>query len=193
MRFAQIDLDQGVDGRRHTVGRERRTEHLAHRGVLGPRTAEGELIEFLALLIDAQNADVAHMVVTAGVNAAGDLDLQLADGFGAVLVAEGLGDVLSDGDRPGVGQGAVIEPRTGDDVRNQVHVRRGQTRRRQGGVDRRQVVELYVRQDDVLLVRDADVVLTIALCQIGQQRPSDSTRRRPESSPTAFSDTSTMP
>ena len=44
---------------------------------------QGDLVELLALLIDAQDADVAHVVVAAGVDAAADLDLQLADQFGA--------------------------------------------------------------------------------------------------------------
>ena len=65
----------------------------------------------------------------AGVDAAADLDLQLADRLGAVRVGEVLGDVLGDRDRAGVGQRAVVQPRAGDDVADQVDVRRRQARR----------------------------------------------------------------
>ena len=54
-------------------------EDRADRGVLGGRAAERDLVEFLALLVDAEDADVADMVVAAGIDAARDLDLELAD------------------------------------------------------------------------------------------------------------------
>ena len=44
-----------------------------------PEPPSSELVVLLALLLDAQDADVADVVVAAGVDAAGDLDLQLAD------------------------------------------------------------------------------------------------------------------
>ena len=46
--------------------------------------AERDLVEFLALLVEAEDADVADMVVAAGVDAARDLDLELADPLLAV-------------------------------------------------------------------------------------------------------------
>src|SRR6202012_5455696 len=77
--FLEEGVDQGVDGRRNLVVTQRGAQHVAQRRVLRARAAQGELIVFLTLLIDAQDADVAHVVVAAGVDAAGDLDLQLAD------------------------------------------------------------------------------------------------------------------
>jgi hypothetical protein len=41
--------------------------------------AERHLVEFRALLLDAEDADMADMVMAAGVDAAGNLELQLAD------------------------------------------------------------------------------------------------------------------
>ena len=100
----------------------------AERGVLRARAAEHELVELLALLLDAEDADVADVVVAAGVDAAGDLDLQLAD---LVLARrQPLGDALGDRDRAGVGQRAVVEARAGDDVGDQVDVGLGQADRR---------------------------------------------------------------
>src|SRR5690348_14799266 len=75
--FAQVDLDQLLDGVGDLVGRQGGTEDMAQARVLFAGAAQRELVELLALLIDAQDADVAHMVVAAGVDAAADLDLQL--------------------------------------------------------------------------------------------------------------------
>src|SRR3990167_3883475 len=72
--FAQIDVDQDIDGLGHAVGRQGRAQHGAYRRVLGAGAAQGQLVEFLALLIDAQDADMADVVVAAGVDAATDLD-----------------------------------------------------------------------------------------------------------------------
>jgi len=58
----QIGLDNRLDGVGHPIDRKSRAKHLADRGILGPGTAEGQLVEFLTLLVDAQDADVAHVV-----------------------------------------------------------------------------------------------------------------------------------
>ena len=59
------------------------------RGVLVGAAAERDLVEFLAVLVDAQDADMADMVMAAGIDAAGDLDLQLAD----ILQARQIGEM----------------------------------------------------------------------------------------------------
>ncbi len=110
---------------------------------------------------------MADVVVAAGVDAARDLHLQLAHPLGAILVGELLGDVLGDGDGARIGERAVVQPRAGDDVADQVHVRGGEPGLGQRGPDRRNVVQLHVRQDQVLLVGDADVVLAEALGEVG--------------------------
>src|SRR3989338_1289667 len=99
----EIGADQLVNGGGDLVGRQGRTQDLADRGVFRARAAQRQLVEFLALLIDAQDADVGHVVVAAGVDAAADLDLQLADLLGAIQIGELAGDVLGDRDRAGVG------------------------------------------------------------------------------------------
>src|SRR3546814_9040933 len=52
---------------------------LGLRGVFGTRTAEQQLVIFGALAVDAKDADLAGMMVAAGVDAARDLDLELAN------------------------------------------------------------------------------------------------------------------
>src|SRR4029077_13115475 len=86
--FAQIDLDHAVDGVSDLVGRHGRAQHLAKASVRLGRAAEGELVKLLALLIDAQDADGADVVVAAGVDAAADLDAQLADALGQHRIGE---------------------------------------------------------------------------------------------------------
>jgi hypothetical protein len=52
------------------------------------RPPKQDLVEFLALLVDAENADVADMVVAAGIDAAGHVDVQRADFFLEFRVGE---------------------------------------------------------------------------------------------------------
>ena len=59
---------------------------------------------------------MADMVVAAGIDAARDLDLQIADIVPAVRIGETLADALRHRDRAGIGQRAIIQPRAGDDV-----------------------------------------------------------------------------
>ena len=63
----------------HLGGGKALADDVADRGALVARAAERDLVELLALPVDAENADVAGMVVAAGIDAAGDLDLQRAD------------------------------------------------------------------------------------------------------------------
>ena len=109
------------------------------------------------------------VVVAAGVDAARDLDLQRPDVALPVEVGEGLGDPLRHRDRPRRRQRAVVHARAGDDVGDQPDVRRREPRLPQPRVDRRQVPPRHVRQDDVLLVADAQLVVGVLLGEIGEQ------------------------
>ena len=78
-RAIQIGGDHVLD-RLGDVGLgHRRADHGADGGVLVVAAADGDLVELLAVLLDAQNADMADMVVAAGVDAAGNLDRHLAE------------------------------------------------------------------------------------------------------------------
>ena len=83
--LAQLDIgrDDVLDHVRHLGIGHRRTEQRAELGLLVGAAAERDLEEFLAVLLDAEKADVADMVVAAGIDAAGNIDVQPAD----VLVA----------------------------------------------------------------------------------------------------------
>src|SRR2546430_9721183 len=73
-----IHLDHSLDGRRDFVLRHRRTDDFTERGEAVRRAAEGDLVPLLAVLVDAEDADVADVVMAAGVHAAGHLDLDVA-------------------------------------------------------------------------------------------------------------------
>ena len=75
----EIGLDDVLDHVDDLRIGQRRARSGADAGVLVGAAAEGDLVELLALLVDAENADMADMVMAAGIDAAGNLDLQLAD------------------------------------------------------------------------------------------------------------------
>ena len=62
-----------------SAARERRADHLAERRVVALRAAERDLVPLLAVLVDAEDADVADVVVAARVHAAGHVELEVAD------------------------------------------------------------------------------------------------------------------
>src|SRR4051812_19787814 len=113
----EIGRDQRIDRLDHLVGLDRRPEDRAERGLAEVDVAaQAQLVELDAVLVDAQDADVADMVMAAGIDAARDLDLEVADIMLARKLGEVVGDALRHRDRARIGQRAVIEPRTGDDV-----------------------------------------------------------------------------
>ena len=85
-------------------------------GVLVAGAAERDLVELLAFALQSEDADVAGMVMAAGVDAAGDLDLQRADVLLPERIGEALGDPFGDRDRARGGERAIVEAGAGDDV-----------------------------------------------------------------------------
>ena len=83
--LAQFDIgrDHVLDHIRDLVVGHRRTEQRAELGVLVGAAAERDLVELLAVLLDAENADMADMMMAAGIDAAGDIDVQPAEIAGA--------------------------------------------------------------------------------------------------------------
>ena len=77
---------------------------------------------------------MAQMVMPAGVDAARDADVQVADLLLQPDGAEMVGDLLGDGDGTRGGQRAVIHAGAGDDVAGQPGIRGGKARGAQLGV-----------------------------------------------------------
>src|SRR5271154_2870035 len=76
---AEINVDDALDGIGNLVLAESGAENLAYARVFRARAAELQLVVFDAFLVDAENADMARVMVATGVDAARDLDLELAD------------------------------------------------------------------------------------------------------------------
>src|SRR5689334_5013136 len=125
----EIDIDDRLHRIDDAVGGEGRADDVTNAGVLVGVAAERDLVELLALLVDAEDSDMADMMVAAGVDAAGDLDAELADLALALGIGEALGDALGNGDRARIGEAAIVEPRAGDDVADKADIRRGKAQR----------------------------------------------------------------
>src|SRR6478735_12235620 len=109
-----VHIEQLRDGCGHFALGHRRTDDLAQRTGAAGRAADGDLVPLLAMLVDAEDADVADMMVPAGVHAAGHLDLDVAEVVQVVEVVETLVDLRGDTDRTGVGEAAEVEARAAD-------------------------------------------------------------------------------
>src|SRR5579871_3601139 len=147
-----IGLDQSPDGRCNLVLPHRRSEYLTERREAVGRAADADLIPLLAVLIDAEHADVADMVMAAGIHAAGHLDLDLAQVVEIVEIVETLLYLAGNRDRAGVGEGAEVESGTGDHVRERADVGRGEAVRLELLPQRVQRVLWHVGEQQVLSV-----------------------------------------
>src|SRR6185437_11824734 len=144
-------------------------DQRAELGMIVGLAAERDLIKLLAVLLDAQNADVADVMMAAGIDAARNVDVHAAEVALAVEIAEAPRQLLGDGDRARIGEAAVIEPRTGDDVGDESDVRNGETKRIERAPDVRQIALRHVRQRQVLLVADADFAERVAVGNVGER------------------------
>src|ERR1700733_11399074 len=91
------------------------------RGFVGT-TAKRDLIELFAVLLHPQYADIADMMMPAGIDAAGDVDVQLPEITGKVEIAKAMRQLLGDRYGAGIGKTAIIEARTGDDVGDEADI-----------------------------------------------------------------------
>ena len=124
--LGEIGVDDGVDRLRHGFGAEAGADDGADRSVVLRIAAERDLVELGAFLVDAENADIAGMVMAAGIDAARHIEAQRADQLLALGILEALGDLLGDGDRAGIGEIAIVEARAADHVAQEVVIAGGE-------------------------------------------------------------------
>src|SRR5262245_8965994 len=88
--LAQLEIGGGdvLDHVGDLAVRHRRTQNLAELGVLVGAAADRHLVIFLAVLLDAEDANVTDVMVTAGVDAAGDVDVQPSEIAGQIEIPE---------------------------------------------------------------------------------------------------------
>src|SRR5690349_2414653 len=167
MAQADISLDDGVDRIGHFVTGKTRPENGADRGALARGAAERDLVELLALLIESQDSDVADMMMAAGVDAAGDVDLERPDLMLPVEIGEAPGDRLRDRNGARRRERAVVEAGAGNDVAGKPEIGGGETVGREHLPDGEDVVALDMRQDEVLVMAHPHLVEAVATGQIG--------------------------
>src|SRR6266568_5010499 len=168
----EVAIDQPLDHVGHLGAGEGRADHLAQRRAharadLALVAADLDLVPLLAVLVDSEDADMADMMVAAGVHAARDVEVELADVVQVVQVVEALLDRLRDRDRLGVGERAEIAARAADDVGEQPQVGRREAERLDFPPERMQIGLPDVGENQVLLVRDAQLAERIAVGEIG--------------------------
>src|SRR5450830_478819 len=162
-----VHVDQLFDHIRHGFLGKGRAEDFAQAGVTAGAATQGHLVELFAFLVHPEDADMADVVVTAGVHATGNVQVQLADIEQVVEIVEAALDRLGDRDRLGVGQGAEVTARAADDVGQQADVRRGETVLAQFAPEGEQLALFHVGENDVLLVGSAQLAEAVALGQVG--------------------------
>src|SRR5262249_5978653 len=155
----------------HHVGdiaiRYGRADQRAELRLLVAAAADRHLVDLLAVLLDAENADMADMVMAAGVDAAGNVDVQPAQIARDVEIAEAARKLLRHRDGAGIGKAAIVEPRTGDDVGHEIDVGQRHADGVEGAPQLDQVALAHVREHEILLVADTDLAKAVAVGEIG--------------------------
>src|SRR3989338_3931234 len=164
-----IDLDDLVDNISHVRFGERWTEDLRQAGATASAAAEGHLIELLTFLVHPEDADMADVVVTAGVHATGDIQVDIADVEQVIQVVKTALNGFGNRDRLGVGQRAEVAARAADDIGQQTDVRRGETVFTQLAPQGEQLRLLNIREDDVLVMAVAHFAKAVAVGQVGNR------------------------
>src|SRR6266545_6060229 len=92
--IGEVGVDDGVDGLWHGLGAEAGADDGADRSVVLRIAAERDLVKLGAFLVDAEDADIAGVVVAAGIDAARHVEAKRADQLLPLGVFEALGDFL---------------------------------------------------------------------------------------------------
>src|SRR6266581_401171 len=168
----EVAIDQLFDHVRYFGTGKRRTDDLAEGcAAAGPDftlvAADLDLVPLLAVLVDAENADMADVVVAAGIHASGNIEIDLADIVQIIEVVKTLLNGLGHRDRLGVGERAEVASRAADDVGEQADIGRGESQFPYLLPQRVQIGQLHVGKDQVLLVGYAQLAERIAVGEVG--------------------------
>ena len=169
MAVRKIGGDDGVDGVRHGFRPEAGADDGADRGVVLGAAAERNLIELGAFLVDAENTDIAGMMVTAGIDAARHIETQRPDLLLARGILEALGDLLGDRDRARIGEVAIVEARAADHVAEKIVIAGGEPLGFELLIDGEQIGAGDMRQDEVLRVIHPRLVAAVTLGETGNK------------------------
>src|SRR5208337_1486445 len=154
----QIGIDDGLDRVDDLLGRKTAPGERADIASLVGGAAERQLIGLRPGLLQSENADMADMMMSAGINAAGNIDLELADVPRPRAIAEPLRNTLRDGNRARCRKRAIIEAGAGNNVGDKPRIGGGKTMAGEPIEQLRQIIERDMRQNEILFMRDADLV-----------------------------------
>src|SRR3546814_15530613 len=98
---------------------------------------------------------MAGVVMTACIDATGNLQLQLSEIALAFGICETRRDLLRDGARAGVGEAAIIQPRARDDVADEIEIGRSHSGRIERFPDRIKIPLGHQRKNANLRMRRA--------------------------------------
>src|SRR5476649_654771 len=145
----EVGRDQRVDGFDDLLCADGGAEDAADRRLAEVDVAaQAQLVLLHAVPVDAQDADVADMVMAAGVDAARDLDLEVADIVLACQLREMSRDALRDRDRARVGQRTIVEAGAGDDVGDLADIGLSEAEAIERRIHRRQILDRDMRQHE---------------------------------------------
>src|SRR5207244_6987219 len=99
-----INIDEAGDDLGHLGGSKRRTDDFTQRGMVPLGAANGDLIPLLAVFIDTEDPDVADVMMSAGVHAAGYVERDASDVMQIVEVIESPLDRFGDRNGFRIGQ-----------------------------------------------------------------------------------------
>ena len=94
----------------------RRAQSLPQYSAVLVPPANGQLVPGLAFFLHTENANVANVMVSAGIHAAGYLYFHWAYRLLLIQVGEGFMECFGKGQRRRVGETAEVQPGTGDAV-----------------------------------------------------------------------------
>src|SRR5262249_11662942 len=167
--LAQLEIAGGdvLDHVGDLAVRHGRTQNLAELGALVGAAADRHLVVLFAVLLDPEDADVPDVMVTAGVDAAGDVDVQPSEVASQIEILEAARDLLGHRNRARVGQAAIVETGAGYDVGDEIDVGRGDADFIERAPQRRKIALGDVRKRQILLMPHANLAETVTLREIG--------------------------
>src|SRR5262245_57034318 len=119
------------------------------------------------MLIDTEDADIANVMMAAGIDAARDVDAQLADFSQTPRVAESPADTLGNGNGAGIREVAVIEARAGDDIGDEADIGRRQLGAAQALPEYEKILLAHMRQHQILMMADTNLTEAVFVGEIG--------------------------
>src|SRR3981189_2131601 len=106
-----IGFDNVLDHIRHLGVGHGRTDQRAEHRILVRLPPDGYLKDFLAILLDAEETDVADVMMAAGVEAARDVDVQPPEALCKIEIAKPPRQFLRHRDRARIGEAAIVKAR----------------------------------------------------------------------------------